>query len=179
MNYICFEFEENNHIFPTMMGSMNVCMERVGFSISNKVKKHCNTKRLCKNNSKVKNIQVFLMANTTERSPAMFDALQVYFPKDASLLNVTSRFGDVWGSLLPSLCHKKVGDGTPVMSHFSFSTSPIFFIKSSDAGELDFISIRKKKSDAIILIGKIVFMTKKWWNVLWSIKTLNHWRYYV
>ena len=59
------------------------------------VKKHCITKTSCKNNRKVDNIQVFLMANTTERSPAMFDAIQVYLPKDTSLLSVMSRFGEV------------------------------------------------------------------------------------
>ena len=51
---------------------------------------------------------------------------------------------------MPSLCHAKVGDGTPLTSHVSFSTWPIFFIKFSDAGELDFISVRKKKMKIFI-----------------------------
>ena len=43
VKYICFEFEGKKayFIFPTMKGSMNACMELVGFSTSNKVKNHC------------------------------------------------------------------------------------------------------------------------------------------
>ena len=37
--YICFELEEK--ITPTTNGSMNACMELVGLSASNAVKKHC------------------------------------------------------------------------------------------------------------------------------------------
>ena len=39
---ICFEFEEKKapFIFPTTKGSMNACMEHVGFRTSKKVKNH-------------------------------------------------------------------------------------------------------------------------------------------
>ena len=41
VKYIGFEFEKKKHfIFPTMKGSMNACMEFLGFSTSNKVKNH-------------------------------------------------------------------------------------------------------------------------------------------
>ena len=39
--YICFKLEEENtFIFQTTNGSMDACMELVGFSTSNKVKNH-------------------------------------------------------------------------------------------------------------------------------------------
>ena len=42
VKYIGFEFEGKKAYFsfPTMKGSMNACMELVGFSTSNKVKNH-------------------------------------------------------------------------------------------------------------------------------------------
>ena len=45
VKYIGFEFEgkKKHFIFPTMKGSMNACMELVGFSTSNKVKNHCSS----------------------------------------------------------------------------------------------------------------------------------------